>query len=150
MMTEASTQITLIGTKLATIGMEFTFNGPTPECESCKLRNTCINLEPNRRYRVLGVRGELIHECPIHEAGVRAVEVAESPIIAAIDARKAFPGSKIVFEPARCDQADCSMYEICHPAGLREGERCTIVEVVGEAPEECPRGNVLKLVEFKR
>jgi uncharacterized protein (UPF0179 family) len=150
MMTEASTQITLIGTKLATIGMEFTFNGPTPECESCKLRNTCINLEPNRRYRVMGVRGELIHECPIHEAGVRAVEVAESPIIAAIDARKAFPGSKIVFEPARCDQADCSMYEICHPAGLREGERCTIVEVVGEAPEECPRGNVLKLVEFKR
>jgi uncharacterized protein (UPF0179 family) len=149
-MTEASTQITLIGTKLATIGMEFTFNGPTPECESCKLRNTCINLEPKRRYRVLGVRGDLIHECPIHEAGVRAVEVAESPIIAAIDARKAFPGSKIVFEAARCDYADCSMYEICHPAGLRDGERCTIVEVVGEAPEECPRGNVLKLVEFKR
>jgi hypothetical protein len=24
------------------------------------------------------------------------------------------------------------------------------VEVVGEAPEECPRGNVLKLVEFRR
>jgi uncharacterized protein (UPF0179 family) len=149
-MSEASTQITLIGTKLATIGMEFTFNGPTPECETCKLRNTCINLEPQRRYRVLGVRGELVHECPIHEAGVRAVEVAESPIIAAFDARKAFPGSKIVFEPVKCDQADCSMYEICHPAGLREGEKYTIVEVVGEAPEECPRGNVLKLVEFRR
>jgi uncharacterized protein (UPF0179 family) len=149
-MSEASTQITLIGTKLATIGMEFTFNGPTPECENCKLRNTCINLEPQRRYRVLGVRGELVHECPIHEAGVRAVEVAESPIIAAFDARKAFPGSKIVFEPVRCDQTACSMYEICHPAGLKAGERYTIVEVVGEAPEECPRGNVLKLVEFKR
>jgi uncharacterized protein (UPF0179 family) len=149
-MSEASTQITLIGTKLATIGMEFTFNGPTPECETCKLRNTCINLEPQRRYRVLGVKGELVHECPIHEAGVRAVEVAESPIIAAFDARKAFPGSKIVFEPVRCDQTECSMYEICHPAGLKEGERYTIVEVVGEAPEECPRGNVLKLVEFRR
>jgi uncharacterized protein (UPF0179 family) len=149
-MSEASTQITLIGTKLATIGMEFTFNGPTPECETCKLRNTCINLEPQRRYRVLGVRGELVHECPIHEAGVRAVEVAESPIIAAFDARKAFPGSKIMFEPVRCDMTECSMYEICHPAGLKEGERYTIVEVVGEAPEECPRGNVLKLVEFRR
>ncbi len=149
-MSEASTQITLIGIKLATIGMEFTFNGPTPECETCKLRNTCINLEPNRRYRVLGVRGELVHECPIHEAGVQAVEVAESPIIAAFDARKAFPGSKIVFEPVRCDRTECSMYEICHPAGLKEGERYTIVEVVGEAPEECPRGNVLKLVEFRR
>ena len=149
-MSEASTQITLIGIKLATIGMEFTFNGPTPECETCKLRNTCINLEPQRRYRVLGVRGELVHDCPIHEAGVRAVEVAESPIIAAFDARKAFPGSKIVFEPVRCDQTECSMYEICHPVGLKEGERYTIVEVVGEAPEECPRGSVLKLVEFRR
>jgi uncharacterized protein (UPF0179 family) len=149
-MSEAATQITLIGTKLATIGMEFTFNGPTPECESCKLRNTCINLEPARRYRVLGTRGELIHECPIHEAGVRAVEVAESPIIAAFDARKAFPGSKIVFEAMRCDEVECSMFEMCHPAGLKDGERCTIVEVVGEAPEECPRGNVLKLVEFRR
>jgi uncharacterized protein (UPF0179 family) len=149
-MSEASTQITLIGMKLATIGMEFTFLGPTPECETCKLRNTCINLEPNHRYRVLGVRGELVHECPIHEAGVRAVEVAESPIIAAFDARKAFPGSKIVFEPVRCDETECSMYEICHPSGLKAGERYTVVEVVGEAPEECPRGNVLKMVEFRR
>ncbi len=148
-MSEASNQITLIGTKLATIGIEFTFNGPTPECDTCKLRNTCINLEPSRRYRVLGVRGELVHECPIHEAGVRAVEVTESPIIAAFDARKAFPGSKVVFEHVRCDEKGCSMYEICHPTGLKEGERCTVVEVVGEAPEECPRGNVLKLVEFK-
>ncbi len=149
-MSEAATQITLIGIKLATVGMEFTFNGPTPECDTCKLRNTCINLEPNRRYRVLGVRGELVHECPIHEAGVRAVEVTESPIIAAFDARKAFPGSKVVFEPVKCDSKDCTMYEICHPIGLKEGERYTVVEVVGEAPEECPRGNVLKLVEFKR
>lgn len=149
-MSEAATQITLIGIKLATVGMEFTFNGPTPECDTCKLRNTCINLEPNRRYRVLGVRGELVHECPIHEAGVRAVEVTESPIIAAFDARKAFPGSKVVFEAVKCDNKGCSMYEICHPIGLREGERYTVVEVVGESPEDCPRGNVLKLVEFKR
>ncbi len=149
-MSEAATQITLIGIKLATVGMEFTFNGPTPECDTCKLRNTCINLEPNRRYRVLGVRGELVHECPIHEAGVRAVEVTESPIIAAFDARKAFPGSKVVFEAVKCDNKECSMYEICHPLGLKEGERYTVVEVVGEAPEECSRGNVLKLVEFKR
>jgi uncharacterized protein (UPF0179 family) len=130
--------------------MEFTFIGPTPECETCKLRNTCMNLEPSRRYRVLGIRGELVHECPIHEAGVRAVEVTESPIIAALDSRKAFPGSKIAFEAVHCDDSTCRMYEICHPIGLREGERCTIVEVVGESPEECPRGNMLKLVELKR
>ena len=48
-MSEASTQITLIGIKLATIGMEFTFNGPTPDCDTCKLRNTCMNLEPDQK-----------------------------------------------------------------------------------------------------
>jgi uncharacterized protein len=149
-MPEAATQITLIGTKLATIGMEFTFNGPTPECDTCKLRNTCMNLEPTRRYRVLGVRGELVHDCPIHEAGVRAVEVTESPIIAALDARKAFAGSKISFEPMACEETSCRMYEICHPTGLKAGEKCTIVDVVGESPEDCLRGNVLKLVELKR
>ncbi|MCJ7445063.1 MAG: UPF0179 family protein [Methanotrichaceae archaeon] len=149
-MSEALTQITLIGTKLATVGMEFTFVGSTPECEPCKLRNTCINLEPTRRYRVLGVKGEIVHECPIHESGVRAVEVAESPVIVALDARKAFPGSKFVYEPIICDDKDCSMFEICHPIGIKAGERYTIVEIAGEAPEECPKGNVLKLVELRR
>jgi hypothetical protein len=149
-MSEATVQITLIGTKLATIGMEFIFNGPTPECEACKIRNTCMNLEPGRRYRVLGMRGDLLHECPIHEEGVRAVEVTESPIIAALDARRAFAGSKIIFEPFHCDEHSCRMYEICHPIGLKEGDRCTIVEVVGESPEKCPRGHVLKLVELRR
>jgi uncharacterized protein (UPF0179 family) len=149
-MSDATTQITLIGVKLATIGMEFIFHGPTMECDTCKLRNTCMNLEPGRRYRVLGLRGELVHECPIHEAGVRAVEITESPIIAAMDSRKAFAGSKIVFEPIECDDPECRMFDICHPAGLREGDRCTIVEVVGESPEECVRGNVLKLVELRR
>lgn len=149
-MAEPTTQITLIGTKLATIGMEFIFNGPTLECESCKLRNTCMNLEPGRRYRILSIKGELVHDCPLHEEGVRAVEVTESPTIAAMDARKSFAGSKIIYEPIDCDVADCRMYDICHPAGLKRGDRCTIVEVVGEAPEECTKGYTLKLVELRR
>jgi len=149
-MSEATTQITLIGTKLATIGMEFIFEGPTSECENCKLKNTCTGLEPGRRYRVLGLRGDLLHECPIHEEGVRAVEVIESPIIAAIDSRKAFAGSKTVLELPKCGNENCPMYELCHPVGLKEGDRCTIVEVVGESPEECSQGYKLKLVELKR
>ncbi len=149
-MSEAATQITLIGTKLANIGMEFIFKGPTPECDTCKLRNTCMNLEPDRRYRILGIRGELVHDCPIHEDGVRAVEITESPIIAAMDSRKAFAGSRIVFEPMNCDKTDCPMYEVCHPIGLKEGDRCTIAEVMGESPEDCLKGWSLKLVELKR
>jgi uncharacterized protein (UPF0179 family) len=149
-MPEATTQITLIGTKLATIGMEFIFKGATFECENCKLRNTCTGLEPGRRYRVLGLKGDLIHECPIHEGGVRAVEVTESPIIAAIDTRKAFAGSKTILELIKCNDESCNMYELCHPIGLKEGDRCTIVEVIGEAPDDCSLGHKLKLVELKR
>jgi Uncharacterized protein conserved in archaea len=78
-MAEPATQITLIGTKLATIGMEFIFNGPTPECESCKLRNTCMNLEPGRRYRILGIKGELVHECPLHEEGCVPSRLRRAP-----------------------------------------------------------------------
>jgi uncharacterized protein (UPF0179 family) len=39
---------------------------------------------------------------------------------------------------------------MCHTSGLKDGERCTIVDIVGEATEYCPMGNVLKLVEFRR
>jgi uncharacterized protein (UPF0179 family) len=109
-----------------------------------------MNLEPGRRYRILGVRGELVHDCPIHEEGVRAVEITESPIISSLDSRKAFAGSKIAFEPLECDESECAMFDICHPSGLKAGDRYTIVEVVGEAPEDCPRGYSLKLVELKR
>jgi hypothetical protein len=78
------------------------------------------------------------------------VEVTESPIIAALDSRKAFPGSKIVFEPIKCDIADCRMFEICHPQGLKDEERLTIVDVVGESPEDCQKGYAIKLVELRR
>lgn len=149
-MSEATTQITLIGTKLATMGMEFIFNGATQECENCKLKNSCANLEPGRRYRVLGLRGDLVHECPIHEEGVRAVEVTESPIIAAIDSRKAFAGSRTVLELPSCEDDRCNMFDLCHPIGLKNGDRCTIVDVVGDSPDECELGLKLKLVELRR
>lgn len=142
--------ITLIGTRLAKVDNEFIFSGQIPECAGCKLVQTCMNLDRGTRYRIVGVREGAKHECAIHDAGVLAVEVIESPFVAAIESRKAFGGSKIVFEPAACDVTGCGMFELCHPSGLSRGDRCTIVRVVGDAPESCEKGYSLKVVEVKR
>ncbi len=107
---ELDATITLIGTRLAKVGNEFVFNGPIVECENCRLKNTCINLNKGSRYRIVGLRDGVMHDCAIHDTGVVAVEVIEAPIGAAIESRKAFVGSKIVFDRPMCQEKDCSQY----------------------------------------
>ncbi len=142
--------VTLIGTELAKEGEEFIFLGASTKCEECKLKNACTNLEVDRRYRVEKVRDEMKHDCYIHEDGVRVVEVTEAPITAAIEGAYTFKNSKIVFAPPNCKEYDCELFDSCHPAGLREGDKCTILDVIGDAPGECKNGRVLKLVSMRR
>ncbi|MDI6888884.1 MAG: UPF0179 family protein [Methanocellales archaeon] len=147
-MSNANAKVTLIGTKLARIGKEFVFLGASNECKKCKLRKACMNLDVGRRYLITGLR-DVQHECPIHESGVSVVEVVEAPITATIDSKKALGGAKISFKPQKCDEKDCGSYDFCHPVGLRDGDKCTIVKVIGSTPERnCRRS--LKLVELKR
>lgn len=147
---EAESKITLIGTRIADIGMEFIFMGPTSECEQCRLRNTCVEtLDEGRRYRVVGVRNSSKRDCNLHDNGVCVVEVVESPIIAAIEARRAFDGSKIVYESPSCEE-DCNLYDLCNPAGLKENDKYKITKVMGEAPDRCKKDKSLKLVELSR
>ena len=148
-MAKGNASITLIGVGVAKIGTEFVFNGPVNECETCKLKNTCLNLDVGRRYRIVTVRGNVKHDCALHDLGVKAVEVVESPSIVAIDAKNAFVGSKILYKQNECEVFDCKIYELCHPDGVRE-ERLTISAVLGDAPQACPGGKSLKLVELKR
>ena len=79
-MAKGNASITLIGVGVAKIGTEFVFNGPVNECETCKLKNTCLNLDVGRRYRIVTVRGNMKHDCALHDLGVKAVEVVESPV----------------------------------------------------------------------
>ena len=143
---EEGLRVTLIGTKLIKEGEEFIFLGASDNCNDCKLKNTCTNLEVNRRYRIEKVRDEMRHDCPIHEDGVCVVEVREAPITAAIEAAYAFKNSKIVFNPIDCEETNCELFESCQPTGLRAGNRCTILEVIGNAPAECKKRRELKLV----
>ncbi len=149
-MAKGNPSITLIGVDLAKTGIEFIFNGPAAECDACKLRNTCLNLAVGRRYRIASTRGTAQHKCSLHDIGVRAVEVVESPSVVTIDAKKAFSGSTIVYKQSECETHDCKIYELCHPGGIEQGEKLVISAVIGDAPEACAEGKSLKLVELRR
>lgn len=147
-MEDADFTITLIGSKLAAIGKEFIYRGPVAECEKCKLKNTCLNLVKNKKYRVVGLRNGNDLDCMIHDTSVRAVEVAACSIIVAIESRKAFNGSKILFEAPECEKT-CEHYPDCHPDGIASGEKYTIAEVFGEEVSPCSKGLTLKRVELR-
>ncbi|MGA3359071.1 MAG: UPF0179 family protein [Halobacteriota archaeon] len=149
-MPKGNASITLIGVDLARSGTEFVFNGPANECEMCKLKNTCLNLDVGRRYRIVTVRGNMRHDCALHDIGVKAVEVVESPSVVAIDSKNAFVGSRILYKQNECEVSNCKIYELCHPNGLVREEKYTISEVLGDTPDTCPEGKSLKLVELKR
>jgi len=147
---ELDTTITLIGVRLARVGTEFVFKGAAPECEECKLKNSCMNLSKGRKYRIVNIRTTTRHACDVHDEGVQAVEVVESPIISATESKKAFKGSKIVFDPPSCKMGECIMYDLCHPIGLEPGDKCTISDVIGDVPDDCMKGLALKVVELRR
>ncbi len=149
-MEETDTIITLIGTKLAKVGNEFIFKGAAKDCEACKLNKTCLGLNVGSKYRIIRIRNGGKLECFIHDAGVCAVEVLETPIVIGVEARKAIKGSKITYEPVACTISTCENYRICRPSGLSRGDKFTIVNVVGEISGPCEKGYLLKVTEVKR
>lgn len=147
-MSDAKVKVTLIGKHLARPGVEFVYNGELLECEGCKVQRVCNNLETGKRYRILAVRSQTLHECRLHQDGALAVEVIDSPLIALIPAERAIVNSTIVFEPI-CSIETCKSNELCSPEGIINGDRYVVGEVLGNAPEECEKGKILKLVELR-
>jgi uncharacterized protein (UPF0179 family) len=147
-MTDTDTTITLVGSRLAKEGEDFMFLGESRECQKCKLKRTCLNLEPGRKYRIVKLRGDTVHECFIHDAGVLAVEVMASPILAAIDSKKAIAGARISYERPKCSSFVDSLYDLINPEGVRNGDKCTVMKVF-ESIDEGLSGCSLKKVELK-
>ncbi|MGB9838617.1 UPF0179 family protein [Methanothermobacter sp.] len=141
--------ITLIGEKLARKGSRFLFCGPAEECEDCRFRSTCIGpLEEGRLYRITDVK-DRYQKCPVHLGEkVRVIEVEKSNVEVLIDAKGAFEGSLISFEPPECD-LECSLHDLCFPEGIREGDRCRIVKNLGKPGKQCPGGHELRRVLLK-
>jgi uncharacterized protein (UPF0179 family) len=141
--------ITLIGKSLAEKGLKFMFYGASSECEDCRYKATCIeSLEEGRIYRIRDLK-EVEHPCPIHMGDkVQVVEVDHALIKTAIDSKKAFEGSRLLFKPPECDEK-CSLKKLCIPDGLYRDDKCTIVKKLGKPSEKCPVGLNLTRVLVK-
>lgn len=132
--------ITLIGTSLAKKGLVFTFYGGSNKCESCRFKRTCLNLEKGRKYKITSVK-RVTHKCPLHKDGrVQTIEVEPATIRTAIETKKAYKGSTIIFRTPDCEK-DCENYDICHPEGLYNDDKCQIEEIGPEVV--CKNGNNL-------
>ncbi|MBO7718855.1 MAG: UPF0179 family protein [Methanosphaera sp.] len=120
--------ITLIGESLAKKGLVFTFYGGSVKCENCRFKRTCLNLEKGRKYIITDVR-KVTHKCPLHKDGtVRTVEVEPATIRTVIESKKAYKGSTVIFRNPTCD-TECENWDICHPEGLYNDDKCRIEEI---------------------
>ena len=142
-------KVTLIGTRLADIGQEFVYQGPTDACEGCPFRNQCLNLVEGGRYRVTDVReGGQTLNCAVHDDGVVAVEVDPAPAVANVASKTAYAGSKAKLE-GPCPHTECPSHEFCVPDGTDFDREYRIREVLGDPPHDhCELGRDLTLVEF--
>ncbi|MDP2797827.1 MAG: UPF0179 family protein [Methanoregula sp.] len=146
-MSETKTKVTLVGTVLAKPNLEFIYEGEVAECDTCKVKKACHNLQKGRKYRIVTVR-TTHHDCAVHLNGATAVEVMEAPITALINADMAIINSKIKPELS-CNKSDCRSYKLCRPDGVTEGEKYIVIDVLGNAPDICDKGRSLKLVELR-
>jgi len=146
-MADAKTKVTLVGTVLAKQGIEFIYEGEAAECDTCKVKKACNNLQIGRKYRVVSVRSTH-HECLVHFNGATAVEVMEAPITVLINADMAIVNSKIKIDLS-CNKSDCRSYPLCRPDGVVDGEKYIVMDVLGNASDICAKGRALKLVDIK-
>ncbi len=146
-MADGKTKVTLVGTVLARQGIEFIYEGELPACDSCKVKKACNNLQIGRKYRIVTVRSTH-HECAVHLNGATAVEVTDAPITMLITSEMAIINSRIKPEIS-CNKSDCRSFSLCRPEGVVNGEKYTVTDVIGNAPDICEKGRALKLVEIR-
>lgn len=138
--------ITLVGKAIAKEGSEFYYIGPAEECDGCKLRNVCHNLEEGTRFRVTSVRGQE-HACALLEdEPVVAVEVEKTTTPAILPKKGLLEGITITYSVSKCDEIGCPNYGLCHPIGKTEGSKYSVSRMGKDV--ECPRGDRLVAVDL--
>ena len=142
-------RLTLIGDRLAEVGMEFVYNGESSDCSGCPYRTQCLNLTPGIRYRIIGIRENAsLLECAVHDSGVRAVEVEPAAVLANISDRHAFIGNKVTV-PGDCTYTACPSHEYCVPIGNESEQEYRVSEIIGEPPHDyCMLDRDLSLVKL--
>lgn len=138
--------ITLVGKAIAKEGSEFYYIGPAEECDGCKLRNVCHNLEEGTRYRVTSVRGQE-HACALlDDEPVVAVEVEKIATPAILPKKGLLEGITITYSVSKCDEIGCPNYGLCHPVGKTEGSKYSVARMGKDV--DCPRGDRLVAVDL--
>ncbi|GAB3689125.1 UPF0179 family protein [Salinarchaeum chitinilyticum] len=142
-------QLTLLGTRLATEGQEFVYQGETAACEGCPYRSQCLNLTEGVKYAVTEVRENTQKlDCAVHDDGVRAVEVEPASVTANVPSTGAYAGSATSLA-GPCPHTSCPSHELCEPDGAAFDETYQIQEVLGDPPHEyCELDRELTTVEF--
>lgn len=129
--------ITLLSEPQAEVGKRFVFLGPVLECKECRLKGICFNLEKGATYEVVALRGQK-HPCDANEGEVHVVEVERVARPAVVEKKFAVEGSKITFQPSKCDVLGCPHYKECNPEGLEEEMKVAITQVSDKV--ECAIG----------
>jgi len=141
--------VTLIGSRLASEGVEFVYRGEAGGCDGCPYRSQCLNLVEGRKYRVTDVRENAqTLDCAVHDDGVRAVEVEPATVRANVPAEGAYAGGKASLA-GPCPHVACPSHEYCVPEGASDDVEYQIEEVFGDPPHDhCHLDRELTLVEF--
>jgi len=135
--------VTLISIPLAKEKVRFFYLGSQPECESCKLKKVCINLDEGSMYEITAVRAQT-HNCALNEDKVRVVEVNKIPQRSVVPKKSAIEGGVITFKEPECKKLDCGNYGICHPCAIGNGKKYKIISIEGSA--DCPIHDGLVMV----
>lgn len=126
--------VTLIGEDIADEGREFVYSGESPACAECPYRRQCLNLEPDRPYRITSVReGAQSLPCGVHHGNVVAVEVEPATVTVNVPERQALTGNKTSLA-GPCPHLDCPSHRYCVPEGLDLDAEYRIAEVRGNPP----------------
>ena len=140
--------ITIVGEKQARLGFGFIYTGPSSACKGCNFSKVCLEkLEEGHIYEVAVTRDKEI-PCKVHADRARVVEVIEVDIPLAMDKKDIFEGATIVFNREDCGDKNCSNSKICHPIGLKDGEKYKIIKVLG--PISCSLQKSLVAVQARR
>jgi uncharacterized protein (UPF0179 family) len=142
-------QVTLVGSRLASQGQEFVYEGRSTACDGCPYQQQCLNLAEGVRYRVTDVRENAqTLDCAVHDVGVRAVEVERASIPANVASKGAYAGSKAQL-PGPCPHTECPSHPYCVPDGADFDTEYRIETVHGDPPHDfCLLDRDLTMVEF--
>ncbi|MBD3185939.1 hypothetical protein GF325_03835 [Candidatus Bathyarchaeota archaeon] len=145
--------VTLALEENARVGKEFVHDKVPSECRSCKLFQICMgNLKKGREYKIVKIKENISHQCPLYKKQLLVVKVKEKPLIVAFPIRKSFPGMLIKFHPTPCSERKCKYYENCNPARnvIPMGMPVKTLKILCNIKEECKYGHNLSLVQVSK